>query len=122
MKFETIILINNNLTMIKNLNKLFSFEIAKLLDENLDITNKLINNQNIKLNSLVTKYGDYDGFDYVVTDPEKINSYNQEVKALYDEEIDLSTLNMHLLSEKDLRDSQIDLTTVKLLMPLIKKS
>lgn len=121
MKFEQILEINKNLITIKNLNKKFKFDFGKILLNNLNLTNKLVNIQNKKLNDLTLKYSIYDGYDYVINE-ENIDKYNIEYKKLYEEDINIKLLNLHLLNIDDLKDINFDITTVELLIPLLDLS
>lgn len=121
MKFEQILEINKNLITIKNLNKKFKFDFGKILLNNLNLTNKLVNIQNKKLNDLTLKYSIYDGYDYVINE-ENIDKYNIEYKKLYEEDININSIRLHLINKDDLKNVDFDITTVELLMPLLDLS
>lgn len=120
MKIETIITINNLLTNLQNLNKPFNYRLGKILLTDLTVTNKLISTQNVKLNSLITKYADLnDDNEFLIVDKEKIDQYNEEVNALYNDEVDIKSVGFVPLTE-DLIDQEntFDLVTIDILEKL----
>lgn len=120
MKIETIITINNLLTNLQNLNKPFNYRLGKILLTDLMVTNKLISTQNVKLNSLITKYADLNSDnEFLIVDKEKIDQYNEEVNALYNDEVDIKSVGFVPLTE-DLIDQEntFDLVTIDILEKL----
>lgn len=122
MKFEQIVNNNKILLNLRGLNKLFDYELGKILLTNLAITNKLVNAQNIKLNNLVAEYADVDGYDYVIKEGEKKDAYMEAYKAIFDEDIDIESMGYKHLTERNLRDSKFDIETLELLSALISQN
>lgn len=113
MRFDEIIEINNNITKLKNENKLFTFEVGCKLIDNLNITNKIIDKQNLKLNSWLINNGEFDGYEYIIKNNDLLETYNK----LSNEDVEC---NLVMLNDTDIKDSLLDLTTIDLIRKIIK--
>jgi len=115
MKFEDILNINKSLTRIKEQKKQFSFEFGAILVKNLQITDKIVDEQNEKLNKLLIEIGEFDGYDYIVPEDEVLkNKYNE----LFNEDFKCNDLIEITLD--DTKNSTFDLETIELIMSMIK--
>jgi len=117
MTLENIIAINKNITKIKELNIEFEFDIAHALSENLIISDKIINEQNVKFTTIIRDYGIFDGYEFVISGSDKLEAYNKKCKELYDEEFDTSEL---ISINESIKKTKINLTTMELLNPILK--
>lgn len=122
MKLQKIIENNKILSNLRSFGKQFEYDLGKTLLINLEVTNKLINSQNIKLNNLVTEYGELEGYDYVIKDPEKKEAYTAAFQAILDQDIDVVSLGYKHLTERNLRDSKFDLDTLAMISALIEQN
>ena len=86
-KFSEILTINQNLSKIKQIGKEFPFPLSKLFSDNLEKTNKIIDEHNIKLNKLSEEFGiiDESGVDIVISG-DGLTLFNEKLQELYDEE------------------------------------
>lgn len=115
---DKIIEINECIDKLKVLNKEFSFEIGEKLIMNFKITNKIISEENSKLADLVSKYGDFDGYDYVIPE-QNSEEYLKSFKSFYEKTFDENEIGLVLLKRDDVLNSTFDLTTTELLLKMI---
>jgi hypothetical protein len=115
MKFKDILNINKALIKLKEENKTFDFELASILVNNLNITNKIVDKQNEKLTLLLTKLGEFDGYEYVIPN-------NEFIKSKYDEisEEDIQCDGLINITTDQLKNCKFDLTSTELIMPMVK--
>lgn len=116
MKFQDILNINKALIKLKEENKTFDFELASVLINNLNITNKIVDKQNEKLTILLTELGEFDGYEYIIPN-------NEFIKSKYDEisEEDVQCDGLIDITIYTLKNCKFDLTTAELITPMIKK-
>ena len=116
MKFEDILEINKSLIKIKDQNKQFDFELGAILVKNLQLTDKIVDEQNKKLNKLLVELGQFDGYDYVV--PEE-GELKEKCDILFNEDIQCDELQE--ITPYDVKNCKFDLTTIELIIPMVKK-
>ena len=116
MKFENILNINKSLMSIKEQNKQFDFEFGVILVQNLQITDKIVDEQNKKLNKLLIEIGTFDGYDYVIPEDEELQ---KQYNDLLDEDIKCEEL-LEITSD-NVKNCKFDLTTIELIIPMLKK-
>lgn len=123
--FEKIVEINNSLNKIKELKKEFTFFFTKMLVDNLDVTNKLIDKQNKKFLELTTEYGVLDdNGEYVVDISNGV--YVEKYQELFSEEFIEKEIGLEMIYTRDLRINpefeklRFDIETIELLKPLLK--
>ena len=114
MKFSNILEINKNLNQIKELNKKFDFELGKKLVNDLKCTNLIVDEQNNKLTKIVTELGDFDGYEYVLSD----DKYDKKLNEILNEEFEIEDF-INITIDDLKTDTKFDLTTIELLTPLI---
>lgn len=117
MTLKNILEINKNITKIKELNIEFEFDIAYALSENLLISDKIINEQNIKFATIIRDYGVFDGYEFVISGSDKLEAYNKKCEELYDEEFNTSDL---ISINESIKNTKLNLTTFELLKPILK--
>jgi chaperonin GroEL len=79
MKFNKILEINKNLIKIKEDGKLFNLIVGLKLINNLNVTNLIVDNGNEKLTKYITENGIFDGYEYVVENPDLLKNKYEDI-------------------------------------------
>ena len=114
MKFNKILEINKNLIKIKEDGKLFNLLVGLKLINNLNVTNLIVDNGNEKLTKYITENGIFDGYEYVVENPDLLKNKYEDIN---NEDVPCDLL---MITKDDVVGCQFDLTTIELLKPLLK--
>lgn len=123
--FNQIIEINDSLNRIKKLKKEFTFSFVKMLVENLDATNKVIDKQNKKLLELTTEYGVLDDNGEYVVDTSN-GLYVEKYQGLFSEEFNEKEIGLGMIYYRDVKMNPqfekltFDIETIELLKPLLR--
>src|ERR1035441_8490664 len=109
MNFKEFLKINKGLITKKNKKKHLDFELGAILVKNLQLTDKIVDEQNKKLNKLLVELGQFDGYDYVV--PEE-GELKEKCDILFNEDIQCEELQE--ITPYDVKNCKFDLTTIEL--------
>ena len=114
MKFKKILDLNKDLIKLKDDKVKFSYHLACKILDLLDVTNIIVNQENMFLNSKIEEIGEFDGYTYVTSD----EAFNNLINEINNKDLEFNE-NL-LLDDKDLTNDTFDLETIKYISNSLK--
>lgn len=124
---KEIVNINTNINELKKIGLTFIFDIAKILANDLKVTNKILEDEIENVKTIEDKYLVYDVYGERICNVENIEALNSELDSFYkNKTYDEKAIKLEFIQERDFKareeykSMKFDVQTMELLNPIIK--